>query len=75
MGKNQWVSPHGDGWAVKGAGNSKATKVFTKKSDAVDFGKQVAKNQHSELIGQKKNGQINLKNSYGNDPFPPKDKD
>ena len=74
-GKNQWVTPHDDKWAVKGAGNSKATKIFDKKSDAVDFGKQIAKNQHSELIGQDKHGRINLKNSYGNDPFPPKDKD
>lgn len=71
-GKNQFVSPHGDQWAVKGSGNSKATKLFDKKQDALDFGKQIAKNQHSELIGQKKNGQINLKNSYGKDPNPPR---
>lgn len=75
MGKNQWITPHGDQWAVKGAGNSKPTKIFDKKSDALDFGRQIAKNQHSELISQKKNGQINLKNSYGNDPNPPRDKD
>lgn len=74
-GKNQWVSPHGDQWAVKGAGNTKATKIFDKKSDALDFAENLAKKQQTELIGQKKNGQINLKNSYGNDPFPPKDKD
>jgi hypothetical protein len=28
-GKNQHVLPRGDEWAVKGAGNSKATKVVT----------------------------------------------
>lgn len=27
-GKNQHVVKHPDGWAVKGAGNSKATKVI-----------------------------------------------
>lgn len=74
-GINQWVSPHGKQWAVKGAGNTKATKLFDKKSDALAFAKNVAQNQHSELISQKENGQINLKNSYGNDPLPPKDKD
>ncbi|WP_407929218.1 DUF2188 domain-containing protein [Agrilactobacillus fermenti] len=34
----------------------------------------MAKNQSSELIVQNKNGQIGMKNSYGNDPFPPRDK-
>lgn len=75
MGKNQWVSPRGDSWAVKGEGNSKATRLFDNKADALAFGKQTAQNQHSELIGQKQNGQINLKNSFGNDPHPPIDKD
>ncbi|TGD24925.1 DUF2188 domain-containing protein [Companilactobacillus suantsaicola] len=71
-GKNQWVSPTTKGWKVKGEGNSKATKLFDNKSDAINFAKDIAKNQHSELIGQKKNGQINLKNTYGKDNFPPK---
>ncbi|TNG91899.1 DUF2188 domain-containing protein, partial [Pasteurellaceae bacterium UScroc12] len=28
MKKNQHVVPHPEGWAVKGAGNSKATAVY-----------------------------------------------
>jgi len=47
-GKNQWVSPQNDGWKVQGEGNSKATKLFDNKSDALDFAKNIAKNQHSE---------------------------
>ena len=74
-GKNQWISPRDDKWAVKGEGNTKATKLFDNKPDALEFGKQIAQNQHSELIAQKKDGKINLKNSYGNDPHPPIDKD
>lgn len=73
MGKNQWVSPSNGQWKVQGAGNSKATKIFDNKSDAIAFGKSIAKNQHSELIIQKSNGQIQSKDSYGNDPFPPRD--
>ena len=73
-GKNQWVSPRDGKWTVKGEGNSKVTRVFDKKSDALELGRQIAKNQQSELISQKANGQINLKNSYGNDPHPPIDK-
>lgn len=74
MGKNQWVSPASNGkWKVHGEGNSKATKVFDNKSQAVEFGKGIAKNQQSELIVQKKDGKIQAKDSYGNDPLPPRD--
>lgn len=73
MGKNQWVSPRDDKWAVHGEGNSKDTKLFNRKQDAVDYAKGIAKNQRSELIVQKKNGIIHSKDSFGNDPCPPKD--
>ncbi|MQM78844.1 MULTISPECIES: DUF2188 domain-containing protein [Lentilactobacillus] len=73
--QNQWVSPHNGKWSVTGEGNSRASKVFDKKSDALAYGKSRAMKTNGELIGQGKNGQINLKNSYGKDPFPPRDKD
>lgn len=73
MGKNQWVSPRDDKWAVHGEGNSKDTKLFNRKQDAVDYAKGIAKNQRSELIVQKRNGIIHSKDSFGNDPCPPKD--
>lgn len=75
MGKNQWVSPRDDKWGVHGEGNSKDTKLFDRKSDAIDYAKTIAKNQQSELIIQKRSGQIQSKDSYGNDPFPPRDKE
>lgn len=74
MGKNQHVVPHQDGWAVKGAGNSKATKVFGTKAEAVSVAVTIAKNQEAELTIHKGNGQIGEKRSYGNDHCPPKDK-
>ncbi|MCD2257118.1 DUF2188 domain-containing protein [Lactobacillus sp. CC-MHH1034] len=74
MPKNQWVSPTNSGWKVHSEGSTRATKNFTNKTQAIDFAKQIAKNQSSELIVQNKNGQIGMKNSYGNDPFPPRDK-
>ena len=72
MGKNQHVVKHSEGWAVKGAGNSKATKVVETQKEAINLAKQIAKNQHSEMLIHGENGQIREKNSYGNDPFPPK---
>lgn len=75
MGKNQHVVPHKDGWAVKGSGNQKATKVTPTKKDAVDVAKQIAQNQQSELIVHGKDGKIQSKDSFGNDPCPPRDKE
>ncbi len=74
MGKNQHIIPKDDGWAVKGAGNSKVTKTFETQKDAIQYGKQIAKNQESELIIHRKDGTIRDKDSYGNDPAPPIDK-
>ncbi|KAF2956262.1 DUF2188 domain-containing protein [Marinitoga sp. 38H-ov] len=70
--KNQHVVPHNGGWAVRGEGNKKVTKKFDTQKDAIDFGKEIAKNQKSELIIHRKDGKIRDKNSYGNDPYPPK---
>ncbi len=74
MGKNQHVTPHPDGgWQVKGEGNEKATVVTTTKAEAVEKGREIAKNQGSELVIHGKDGKIQDKDSYGNDPCPPKD--
>lgn len=73
MSKNQHVTPHPNGgWQVKGAGNSKATKKTETQSEAINIAQKIAKNQNSELLIHGKNGQIREKNSYGNDPFPPR---
>jgi hypothetical protein len=70
--KNQHVVPHADGWAVKGAGNSKATSVHPTQSAAIDAARGIARNQHTELFIHGENGRIRERNTYGNDPFPPK---
>lgn len=52
--------------------NAKVTKTFSRKSDATDFGRIIARNQGSKLVIHNRNGQISHKDSHGNDPFPPK---
>jgi len=73
-GKNQHVVKHPDGWAVKGAGNSKATKVTKTQKEAIGIAEDIAKNQKSDTKIHGENGKIRAGNSYGNDPYPPKDK-
>jgi len=73
MGKNQHVVPHGDEWAVRGAGNQKATSVCDTQGEAIDLARDIAINQRSEVVIHRPNGQIRDKDSYGGDPCPPKD--
>ena len=73
MGKNQHVVPKGEKWAVKGDGNEKYTKIVDTQKQAIDIAREIAKNQQSELVIHKRNGTIRDKDSYGNDPYPPKD--
>lgn len=70
--KNQHVVPHKEGWAVRGAGNSKATSIHDTQRAAIDVGRSIAKNQGSELLIHGGNGQIRSRDSHGNDPYPPK---
>lgn len=70
-GKNQHVIPHQEGWGVKGEGNEKVTKHFETQQEAIEHGREIAKNQQSELFIHNQQGRIRERNSYGNDPFPP----
>ena len=73
MAKNQHITPHpSGGWQVKGAGNSRATVRTNTQKQAIDVGRAIAPTQHSKLVIHRTNGQIRAKDSYGNDPFPPK---
>lgn len=71
--RNQHVTPHPNGgWQVKGAGNLKATVRTKTQAEAYMMAKEIATNEHSEVIVHGQNGRIREKNSFGNDPFPPK---
>jgi uncharacterized protein YdaT len=74
MGKNVHVTPHRDGWQVKGEGNSKATKVTQTQQEAIKAAIPIAKNNQSEVVIHGKDGRIRDKDSYGNDPSSKKDK-
>lgn len=73
-GKNQHVLPHNNKWAVRGEGNSRNTAIKMTKEEALKKAKQIAINQKSELVIHGKDGKIKDKDSFGNDPFPARDK-
>lgn len=72
MGKNQHVTPHPNGgWQVKGEGNSRATVRTSTQKEAIDIARTISRNQQTELVIHRPNGQIREKDSHGKDPFPP----
>jgi hypothetical protein len=71
-GKDQHVVPHENGWAVRGEGNSRATRVTSTKKEAIGIAREISRNQHSELFIHGRNGSLQNRDSHGHDPFPPK---
>lgn len=67
-GKNQHVVKHPEGWAVRGAGNEKVTKVTRTQQEAIDIAREISRNQESELFIHGRKGQIRERDSHGNDP-------
>lgn len=74
MGKNQHVVPYDDKWAVRGEGNSKITSDHRTQEVAINAARRIAINQQSEVVIHGKNGKIRDKDSYGPDPYPPRDR-
>ncbi len=72
-GKNQHVVPRQGQWAVRGEGNKKVTSVHDTQADAIETARNIARNQQSEVVIHRRDGRIRTKNSYGPDPFPPRD--
>ena len=70
--RNQHVVPHEGGWALRGAGSQRATSVHRTQREAIDAGREVARNQRTELFVHGRDGRIRERDSHGNDPFPPR---
>jgi len=72
--KEQHVVPHGKDWGVRGEGNKRLTVITPTKAEAEKIGREIARNQRAELVIHDRHGRIQDKDSYGNDPFPPRDR-
>lgn len=72
MPTNVWVTVHPNGWAVKREGSERATQTFSTQAEAIAHGRALAKKDKVEFILQGRDGQIRERDSYGNDPHPPK---
>lgn len=69
------VTHRDDGkWQAKKPENSRASFVCDTKAEAMQKGREVAREEKRELIPHNKDGKISNPNSFGSDPCPPKDK-
>jgi hypothetical protein len=72
MGKNQHVVRRDDGWAVRGEHNQRDTSHHPQ-GQAINAARDIARNQRSEVVIHDRSGRIRDRDSYGNDPNPPRD--
>lgn len=70
--KGQHVVPNGEKWSVRRAGATRASGTYATQQEAIAKGKELARNQSTELYVHGKDGRIRERTSYGNDPYPPK---
>ena len=75
MSKQRRVTPRPDGrWQEKVDGNSRASSVHDTQARAIAAARTRARSNGEELSIHGRDGRIRAKDSYGNDPYPPKDK-
>jgi hypothetical protein len=72
MSKNQHVVPLDGQWAVRGAGNRRATRLFSTQAEAISAAREIARNQRAELVIHGADGRIRQKSTVGNGPHSPK---
>jgi hypothetical protein len=66
------VSNPAGGWDVKRGGGQRASAHFDTKAEAVDRGREISRNQGTELRIHNRDGRIGSSDSHGNDPNPPR---
>lgn len=71
--KRQHVVPTEGGWGVVKEGSNRKTVITDTKKEAEEIGREIARNQKTELVIHGKDGKIQDSDSYGKDPNPPKD--
>lgn len=71
-GKGQHVVPRDGYWAVRRTGSDKLTRTFETQNEAIRAGREIARNQRTVLYIHDHSGLIRERESYGNDPQPPK---
>ena len=63
---------HGDKWANRRAGSNRVSRTYRTKKEAQEAGRKTAQRERTDHVIQSRDGKNSQRNSYGNDPHPPK---
>lgn len=72
MTKNLHVVQNGKSWLVKAEKTTQPVSRHYTQENAIAKATAIAKTDHTEVIIHGRDGRIRERNSFGNDPFPPK---
>lgn len=72
--KSVHIVPREDGWAVRRAGAERDSSHHETKAQADAAARNTARREGVELFIHGRNGQIQDRDSFGNDPHPPIDR-
>lgn len=70
--KGVHVTPRDGRWAVKREGSQRASSLHGTQADAEAAGRATARREEVEFYLHVRNGRIRERDSYGNDPYPPR---
>lgn len=70
--KSQHVVPRDGKWAVRRTGSDRVTKKFDTQREAIARGREIARNQATELYIHGRDGRIRDRESYEHDSYAPK---
>ena len=68
------VVPHDGKWATRREGAQRVGGIFDTQSQAADQARQQARRDGVEVVTHGRDGRSRDSDSYGGDPFPPRDK-
>lgn len=70
---NFWTQKRSDGtWESKREGAERASKVTSTQAEAWEYSKDHARAEGGEAFLKNREGKIRERNTYGEDPYPPK---
>jgi hypothetical protein len=68
------VVPHGDKWATRKEGAERAGTVTNTQGQAINAAREQAQRERVDVVIHRPDGTIRDSDSYGHDPFPPRDR-
>lgn len=72
--KNIHIVQRDKGWGTLREGAQRATHVFDTQAQAIQAGRQMARQGMGELVIHGQDGRIRARDSHGSDPCPPRDR-